>query len=175
MLMGVHIQVDGDDFFPTVRPAGKHWCSDEVRFVCGRKNIFARFWRRIAKRGHDGNGPPPGPDASRRGISVEVIENALVMPAARRLVRPADAPPLCTIRSAAHFVPVIEEVLDLKVPKCPTGTARTPGILAWLFDGPAYRHVALRRSESARSDRPGRGSCRAVIKFLALCFLNHVG
>ena len=50
-----------------------------------------------------------------RGLSVRVIENALVLAAARRLIRPADAPPLGTIRSLAYFLPVIEEVLNLEV------------------------------------------------------------
>lgn len=50
-----------------------------------------------------------------RGVSVRVIENAFVLAATRRLVRPADAPPLGTIRSLAYFMPVIEEVLDLRV------------------------------------------------------------
>jgi hypothetical protein len=50
-----------------------------------------------------------------RGLSVRVIENALVLAATRRLVRPADAPPLGTIRSLAYFLPVIEEVLELRV------------------------------------------------------------
>jgi hypothetical protein len=50
-----------------------------------------------------------------RGISVTVVENALVLAAARRLIRPADAPPLGTIRSLAYFLPVIEEVLGLRV------------------------------------------------------------
>src|SRR5215469_10463357 len=51
----------------------------------------------------------------RRGLSVKVIENALVLAATRRLIRPADAPPLGTIRSLAYFLPVIEEVLELRV------------------------------------------------------------
>ena len=51
----------------------------------------------------------------RRGLSVKVIENALVLAATRRLIRPADAPPLGTIRSLAYFLPVIEEVLDQRV------------------------------------------------------------
>jgi hypothetical protein len=51
----------------------------------------------------------------RRGVSVKVIENALVLAAARRLMRPPDALPLGTIRSLAYFLPVIEEVLDLHV------------------------------------------------------------
>jgi hypothetical protein len=50
-----------------------------------------------------------------RGVSVSVIENAFVLAVTRRLVRPADAPPLGTIRSLAYFLPVIEEVLGLRV------------------------------------------------------------
>ena len=50
-----------------------------------------------------------------RGLSVQVIENALVLGATRRLMRPADALPLGTIRSLAYFLPVIEEVLNLRV------------------------------------------------------------
>ena len=49
-----------------------------------------------------------------RGLSVKVIENALVLAATRRLIRPADAPPLGAIRSLAYFLPVIEEVLLLR-------------------------------------------------------------
>jgi len=51
----------------------------------------------------------------RRGMAVTVIENAFVLAAARRLMRPADAPPLGTIRSLAYFLPVIAEVLDMRV------------------------------------------------------------
>ena len=50
-----------------------------------------------------------------RGLSVKVIENALVLAASRRLIRPAHASPLGTIRSLAYFLPVIEEVLQLRV------------------------------------------------------------
>jgi len=50
-----------------------------------------------------------------RGISVSVIENAFVLAATRRLMRAADAPPLGMIRSLAYFLPVIEEVLGLRV------------------------------------------------------------
>ena len=50
-----------------------------------------------------------------RGVSVSVIENAFVLAATRRLMRPADAPPLSTIRSLAYFLPVIEEVRELRV------------------------------------------------------------
>jgi hypothetical protein len=50
-----------------------------------------------------------------RGLPVKVIENALVLAATRRMIRPTDAPPLGTIRSLAYFLPVIEEVLELHV------------------------------------------------------------
>jgi hypothetical protein len=50
-----------------------------------------------------------------RGVSVSVIENAFVLAATRRLMRPAEAPPLATIRSLAYFLPVIEEVRELRV------------------------------------------------------------
>ena len=50
-----------------------------------------------------------------RGVPLMAVENALVLAAARRLVRPTDAPPLGTIRSLAYFSPVIEEVLHLPV------------------------------------------------------------
>lgn len=50
-----------------------------------------------------------------RGVPVSVIENAFVLAATRRLVRPPDAPPLGTVRSLAYFLPVIEEVQELSV------------------------------------------------------------
>jgi hypothetical protein len=50
-----------------------------------------------------------------RGVPLEVVENALILAAARRLARPADAPPLGIIRSLAYFSPVIDEVLTLPV------------------------------------------------------------
>jgi len=50
-----------------------------------------------------------------RGVAVSAIENAFVLAAARRLMRPPDALPLSTIRSLAYFLPVIEEVLGMRV------------------------------------------------------------
>jgi hypothetical protein len=50
-----------------------------------------------------------------RGVSVTVVENALVLAAARRLMRPADAPSLGLIRSLAYFLPVIDEMPGLHV------------------------------------------------------------
>ena len=50
-----------------------------------------------------------------RGVPLSIVENALVLAAVRRLIRPADAPPLTTVRSLAYFLPVIEEVLETEV------------------------------------------------------------
>ena len=50
-----------------------------------------------------------------RSVPLIAVENALLLAAARRLFRPADAPPLRTIRSLAYFSPVIDEVLSLSV------------------------------------------------------------
>jgi hypothetical protein len=50
-----------------------------------------------------------------RGVSLPTVENALVLAASRRLLRPTGAPPLGTIRSLAYFLPVIDEVLDLTI------------------------------------------------------------
>jgi len=49
------------------------------------------------------------------GVPLEAVENAFVLAAARRLIRPAGVAPLGTIRSLAYFSPVIEEVLQLQV------------------------------------------------------------
>jgi hypothetical protein len=43
-----------------------------------------------------------------RRVAVSIIENAFVLAATRRLMRPVDALPLGTIRSLAYFLPVIE-------------------------------------------------------------------
>jgi len=50
-----------------------------------------------------------------RGISLSVIENALLLAAARRVLRPPGTTPLNTVRSLAYFLPVIEEVLELRI------------------------------------------------------------
>ena len=47
-----------------------------------------------------------------RGVPLQVVEDALVLAVARRLMHSPEAPPLGTIRSLAYFVPVIEEVLE---------------------------------------------------------------
>ena len=50
-----------------------------------------------------------------RGVPLEAVENALVLAATRRMIRPTGAAPLGTIRPLAYFSPVIDEVLGLSV------------------------------------------------------------
>ncbi|MBZ5612253.1 MAG: hypothetical protein LAP38_28685 [Acidobacteriia bacterium] len=50
-----------------------------------------------------------------RGVPLIAVENALLLAAARRMIRPTGAAPLGVIRSLAYFLPVIEEVLSLRV------------------------------------------------------------
>ena len=78
--------------------------------------MFARCWRRTARRQARWGQCVVPTGCWRRncinaGLSLKVIENALVLAATRRLIRPSEAPPLGTIRSLAYFLPVIEEVL----------------------------------------------------------------
>lgn len=49
------------------------------------------------------------------GVPLAAVENAFILAAARRLIRPAAAPPLGMIRSLAYFSPVIDEVLTSHV------------------------------------------------------------
>ena len=50
-----------------------------------------------------------------RGIEPLIVENALLLAAARRLFRAPTAPPLQPIRSLHYLIPVIEEVPRLFV------------------------------------------------------------
>ena len=50
-----------------------------------------------------------------RGVPFETVENAFVLAASRRMVRPDGATPLGKIRSLAYFSPVIDEVSESKV------------------------------------------------------------
>jgi hypothetical protein len=51
-----------------------------------------------------------------RGISVALVETALLLASLRRLIRPSDVPPLPKIRSLAYFQPVVDELLESPVP-----------------------------------------------------------
>jgi hypothetical protein len=52
-----------------------------------------------------------------RGIPLRIVESALLLGSLRRLIRPADLPPLPPIRSLAYFRPVIDELLVHPMPE----------------------------------------------------------
>jgi hypothetical protein len=76
---------------------------EAYRLTPGTTGVVRRADRLFAAQLHD------------RGVTLQAVENALILAAARRSARPADAPPLGRIQSLAYFSPVIEEVLQLKV------------------------------------------------------------
>jgi hypothetical protein len=76
---------------------------DAYRATPGTCGVVRRADRVLAAQLHE------------RGVPVEAVEDAFVLAAARRLIRPARAAPLGTIRSLAYFVPVIEEVRQMQV------------------------------------------------------------
>jgi hypothetical protein len=51
-----------------------------------------------------------------RGISISILESALLLASSRRLARSPDMPALSPIRSLAYFLPVIEEMLVSPIP-----------------------------------------------------------
>jgi hypothetical protein len=59
---------------------------------------------RLARRLHD------------CGVPLPIVESALLLGSLRRLLRPADLPPLPLIRSLAYFQPVIDELLVHPMP-----------------------------------------------------------
>lgn len=79
----------------------------------------------LARRFHD------------EGVSLELLETALLLGSLRRLVRPTDAAPLSPIRSLAYFRPVIEELRAHPAPE---------GYLDYL-------RLKLRRAAAAMPDR----------------------
>jgi hypothetical protein len=52
-----------------------------------------------------------------RGIPLRIVESALLLGSLRRLIRPADLPPLPPIRSLAYFQPVMDELLVHPMPE----------------------------------------------------------
>jgi hypothetical protein len=50
-----------------------------------------------------------------RGVPLDAIENALILAATRRMIRPDGAAPLPAVRSLAYFLPVVDEVLATDV------------------------------------------------------------
>lgn len=73
---------------------------DAYRTTPGTIGLVRRGDRMLAEQLYEG------------AVPLTVVLNALVLAAARRLSRAADAPPLPPIRSLAYFVAIIDEVLQ---------------------------------------------------------------
>jgi hypothetical protein len=77
-----------------------------------------------------------------RGVPLPLVESAFLLASLRRLLRPADVPPLSPIRSLAYFQPVIAELLA------------NPGPENYL----KYLHLKLRHIASGKIVAKARGS-----------------
>ena len=51
-----------------------------------------------------------------QAVPLGLVESALLLGSLRRLIRPADAPPLSPVRSLAYFQPVIAELQQQPLP-----------------------------------------------------------
>jgi hypothetical protein len=76
---------------------------DAYRTTPGTTAIVRRSDRLLAERLYE------------RAVPLVVVQNALLLAAARRLLRPEGATPLPSARSLAYFLPVIDEVMRLDV------------------------------------------------------------
>jgi hypothetical protein len=81
-----------------------------------------------------------------RGVPVGVVESAFLLASLRRLLRPADASPLSSIRSLAYFQPVIEE---LSKNYCPTPPPKT----IWSTCGSSSKTSPETRAPPPRTER----------------------
>jgi hypothetical protein len=91
----------------------------EARPLSREEYIQKVLWAYRQTPGTMGTVRPPdrvlAAQLQQRGVPLKAVEDALILATARRMIRPAGAPPLATIRSLAYFSPVIEEVLSLPV------------------------------------------------------------
>jgi hypothetical protein len=68
------------------------------RQMPGTLGYIRRADRRLAAKLHD------------RGVSLQTVEDAILLATARRTLRPADAPPLDPIASLHYLLPIIHEL-----------------------------------------------------------------
>ncbi len=88
----------------------------------------------------------------RRGVSLDIVESALLLAMARRNSRPPDADPLPPVRSLHYFLPVIDELT----------TGSTPdGYLDYLRDVVPNRRSATGAVTSPSARRPTHPHRRA--------------
>jgi hypothetical protein len=76
---------------------------DAYRHTPGTTGLIHRNDRILAAKLYD------------RGVPLIAVQNALVLAAARRIVRSPDAPALQPVRSLYYLLPVIDEVLAIRL------------------------------------------------------------
>ena len=76
---------------------------DAYRQMPGATGVVRRNDRLLAAQLHD------------RGIPLLAVENAILLAAARRIYRPPHAPALQPVRSLYYVLPVLDEVLSVRV------------------------------------------------------------
>ena len=84
-----------------------------------------------------------------RGVPLHLVESALLLASLRRLLRPADLPPLSPIRSLAYFQPVIDELLVNPCPTtiwstCVSNCGTSPAARSWVAEGERQTFKKLR-------------------------------
>ena len=89
--------------------------SEDARYVTAVLNLYLGLPetplrattqdRRLASQLHE------------RGVTLCIVESALLLASIRRLARPVDVPVLSPIRSLAYFEPIIEELLSQPAPE----------------------------------------------------------
>jgi hypothetical protein len=75
------------------------------RWWSGEASRFSFIDQALARRLHE------------QGVSLSLVESALLLASLRRLVRPAGLPPLPRIRSLAYFQAVIAELQEQPLPE----------------------------------------------------------
>jgi hypothetical protein len=96
-----------------------------------------------------------------RNVPLPVIESAFLLASLRRLLRPADLPPLSPIRSLAYFQPVIAELLSNPAPDnyldyCATNSTASPAARTSLTDPLRQMFRKLRFQMIANTNQPRR-------------------
>ena len=83
------------------KPEYIHTLLAEFRRMPGNTGILRRNDRMLAAALYD------------RGVPLLAVQNALILAAARRILRSPGAPPLQPVRSLHYLLPVIDEVLHV--------------------------------------------------------------
>jgi hypothetical protein len=98
----------GNSWREAFRRAAGPWHEAERRYV---EAVLGRYlWLPVSPAGLGRQDRRCARALYARGVSLEVVEGALLLAAARRTFRPKDADPLRPIQALHYFLPAIEEL-----------------------------------------------------------------